>query len=113
MKAANPLPLGRTAFLRGLPDVSTKLRPRDSLARPGANYGPHPLFMWDPSNGMRRWPSSLPMKTRKDLSPLREDIAPDRWHPTPREYNHAISKLKRNKAADAGGVDNRNSSELH
>ena len=35
--------------------------------------------------------------------PLREDIAPERWHPTPREYNHAISKLKRNKAADAGG----------
>ena len=35
--------------------------------------------------------------------PLREDIAPDRWHPTPREYTHAISKLKRNKAADAGG----------
>ena len=35
--------------------------------------------------------------------PLREDIAPEKWHPTPREYNHAISKLKRNKAADAGG----------
>ena len=35
--------------------------------------------------------------------PLREDIALERWHPTPREYSHAISKLKRNKAANAGG----------
>ena len=41
--------------------------------------------------------------TQEGTVPLREDIAPERWHPTPREYNHAISKLKRNKTADAGG----------
>ena len=35
--------------------------------------------------------------------PLREDIAPERWVPTPRECDQAISKLKKNTAADAGG----------
>ena len=44
-----------------------------------------------------------PHKNPDDHVPLREGIAPDRWHPTPREYSNAISKLKRNKAADAGG----------
>ena len=41
------------------------------------------------------------MKNNK--APLSERTAPERWFPTPREYNHAVSKLKRNKAADAGG----------
>ena len=34
--------------------------------------------------------------------PLREDITPERWFPTPREHNYAILKVKKNKAADAG-----------
>ena len=57
--------------------------------------------------GPRQWDEAVakltPHEQQEGSVPLREDIAPDRWHPTPREYNHAISKLKRNKAADAGG----------
>ena len=39
---------------------------------------------------------------KPEWPPLREDITPENWFPTLREYNYAISKLKRNKAADAG-----------
>ena len=56
--------------------------------------------------GPKQWDEAVakltPHENQEGSVPLREDIAPDRRHPTPREYNHAISKLKRNKAADAG-----------
>ena len=57
--------------------------------------------------GPKQWDEAVakltPHENQEGSVPLREDIAPDRWHPTPREYTNAISKLKRNKAADAGG----------
>ena len=57
--------------------------------------------------GPEQWEEAVnkltPHKNPDDYVPLREGIAPDRWHPTPREYSNAILKLKRNKAADAGG----------
>ena len=57
--------------------------------------------------GPKQWEEAVakltPHEHQEGSVPLREDIAPERWHPTPREYSHAISKLKRNKAADAGG----------
>ena len=63
---------------------------------------PPPVFV-----GPAQWEEAVakltPHATQEGNVPLREDIAPERWHPTPREYNHAISKLKKNKAADAGG----------
>ena len=91
----NPLPLVQTAFLRGQRDVCTKPRPRDSLARHGRKQlpSPTPRVCGPQPNGRKQLPSS----------PLQEGIAPEHWHPTPREYEHAISKLKKNKAADAGG----------
>ena len=63
---------------------------------------PPPVFV-----GPAQWEEAAakltPHAKQEGTVPLREDIAPERWHPTPREYNHAISKRKRNKAADAGG----------
>ena len=62
---------------------------------------PPPVFV-----GLDQWNEALAKFTphqKPELPLLREDITPERWCPTPREYNHAISKLKRNKAADAGG----------
>ena len=57
--------------------------------------------------GPAQWEEAVakltPHATPEGTVPLREDIAPEKWHPTPREYDHAISKLKKNKAADAGG----------
>ena len=56
--------------------------------------------------GPEQWDEAVDKRTpheNQEGPPLREGVAPDRWHPTPREYSHAISKLKRNKAADAGG----------
>ena len=59
--------------------------------------------------GREQWEEAVskltPHKNPEGSVPLREDISPDRWHPTPREYSNAISKLKRNKAVDAGGWD--------
>ena len=72
---------------------------------------PPPVFI-----GPDQWNEALAKFTpheEQEGPPLREDITPERWFPTPREYNHAISKLKRNKAADAGGVDHGNSPGLH
>ena len=63
---------------------------------------PIPVFV-----GPAEWEEAIakltPHATPEGAVPLREDIAPEKWHPTPREYEHAISKLKKNKAADAGG----------
>ena len=57
--------------------------------------------------GPKQWAEAVskltPHENPDGSVPLREDIAPERWHPTPREYSNAIQKLKRNKAADAGG----------
>ena len=63
---------------------------------------PPPVFV-----GPAQWEEAVakltPHATPEGAVPLREDIAPEKWHPTSREYEHAISRLKKNKAADAGG----------
>ena len=61
---------------------------------------PPPVFI-----GPDQWSETLVKFTpheKQEGPSLREDITPERWFPTPREYNHAISKLKK-KTADAGG----------
>ena len=63
---------------------------------------PTPVSMWAPNSGTRRWPNLPPMSTKKDLClSERTSILTD-GTPLPGS-THAISKLKRNKAADAGG----------
>ena len=91
-----------TAFLRGQQDAYTKPRPTDSLARHGGNSEPHPRYLWARPNGKKQLLNSTPHATPEGTVPLREDITPERWYASPREYEHAISKLKKNKA-DAGG----------
>ena len=100
----NPLPLGRTAKLP--PRTARRLYKAASQGQLGKAWrqlrAPPPVHV-----GPKQWDEAVakltPHENQEGSVPLREDIAPDRWHPTPREYTHAISKLKRNKAADAGG----------
>ena len=48
--------------------------------------------------GPEQWEEAVnkltPHKNPEGSVPLREDIAPERWHPTPREYSNAISKAQ-------------------
>ena len=86
---ANLLPPVQTAFLRGQRDVCTKPRPRDSLARHGDNSEPPPPVFVGPAQWEEAIAKLTPHATPEGDVPLREDIAPEKWHPTPREYEHA------------------------
>ena len=62
---------------------------------------PPPVFV-----GPDQWNEALAKFTpheRPEGPPIREDLASETWHRTPREFDQAIAKLKKHKVADAGG----------
>ena len=91
------------AFLRGQQGRLYKAASQGQLGKAWRQLRALPPVFVGPAQWEEAVAKLTPHATPEGADPLREDIAPEKWHPTPREYEHAISKLKKNKAADAGG----------